>query len=114
MNESIPIRPTDLAPVQDWLGDLRLRIEGWSKQLKLHSSAEWAHLQTTLTKTLSTQRVEQVLRDFLARVGVGPRETDHAIDEALNDLRRRIVAYRRLDSIESYERFLSPPPNMKF
>lgn len=114
MSESISIRPTDLTPIRDWLSDLRVRVDGWSQQIKVHSAAEWTQLHATLAKALSTHRVEQVLRDFLSRVGIRSRETDAALEAALCDLRHRIIAYRRLDTIESYERFLAPPPNLKF
>ncbi len=108
---SIPIRPADLTPVTHWLGELRARVVEWSRGVKDISQDEWNRLQNSVKGAVSTQRVEQVLKDFLTRIGV-PAHTEMT-DSLTLDLKVRVLSYRQGVTIESYPDFLSEPPQIK-
>lgn len=112
-NNPIAIEPRDFAPLQDWFHDLRARFEGWSRSVKETSVQEWAGLQRTVSKALSTQRVEQVLRDFLTRVGVRSAELDDTVEQVMIDLRHRIITFRKGETIEHYQEYLVTPPQIQ-
>ena len=109
---SISIRPSDLAPVTRWLAELRGRVVDWSSGVKAISSEEWNRLQGSVKGALSTRRVEQVLKDFLKRVGVSAR-SEELVGGLSVELRSRILSYREGSTIESYPNFISEPPKIK-
>ena len=114
MQGSISIRSSDLAPVASWLAELRGRVEQWSQGVRAVSSDEWSRLQTSVKGALSTRRVEQVLRDFLHKIGVPARgNTIDSIEDLSIDLKARIISYREGQTIESYAEYVSPPPTIE-
>ncbi len=108
---SIPIRPADLTPVTQWLGELRGRVTDWSRDVKNLTQEEWNRLQGSVKGALSTRRVEQVLKDFLQRIGVAAH-SEVAEDLAV-DLRTRILSYRSGTTIEAYPHYLTEPPKIR-
>ena len=108
---SIPLRPSDLAPVNDWLTELRGRVTRWSDEVRSVSSEEWQRLNATVKSAVSTQRVEQVLKDFLTRIGV-KSHSEEILRGLSAELRSQVVAYRHGQTIEHYANFLSKPPRV--
>ncbi len=111
LDGSIPIRPADLTPVTQWLGELRARLMDWSHDVKNVSQDEWTKLQTSVKVAFSTDRVEEVLKDFLLRIGVSAHS--EAAESFSLELKSRILSYREGATIESYANYLSEPPKIK-
>ena len=112
MAASIPLRPSDLSPVSDWLAEVRGRLEEWGRGMRHVSTEEWRRFQTSVKSAISTQRVEGVLNDFLTRIGV--RSEREAIVEGLTEqLRSRVLHFRQGKTIEDYQNFLSVPPRIE-
>ena len=108
----MPIHPSDLTPVTHWLADLRGRVAKWSTGVRAVSSDEWNRLQGAVRGALSTQRIEQVLRDFLTRVG-DPDRTAPLAEGLSLELKSRILSYREGQTIDSYVEHIMEPPKIK-
>ena len=106
----LPLRPTDYAPIHNWLEELRNRVEGWSQAVKGCSAVDWQRLKKAVSGAISTNRVEQVVSEFLGKIGVRGRKVE--LEDLYSDLTRRVVAHRREVSIENYPQFLSSPPRI--
>ncbi|MEM7167761.1 MAG: hypothetical protein AAF581_20085 [Planctomycetota bacterium] len=108
---SLPLQPTAIAPVREWLDDLRGRLEGWGRDVRRASADEWAHLQSTVASSLATRKVEGALRTFLTRIGLG-QELDSTVAELVSDLRSRVLTHRAGLTIECYQEYLVTPPRI--
>ncbi len=109
-DDALPLRPDETAPVTEWLAELRTRVEGWARGVKQVSSGEWIRLQRAVATAVSKERVQQVLSDFLTRTGTRDATS---IETEVMALRLRILEYRRQDSIDEYDRFVTPPPQLE-
>ncbi len=114
IDESVRIEPADLAPVEEWLEDLRQRVDGLERASRSALGAkEWTRLRGAVKEALSTERASEVLDEFLGRVGV--RQSGGAFAaSAARDLRSRILRHRHELTIESYTHQLRPPPAIEF
>ena len=108
-SDAFPLQASDTQPVTEWLDELRQRVEGWAQDARAVSSEEWTRLQRSVAGSVSKERVEQVLVDFLQRVGL----RQGSVDCDLLDLRERVIAYRRGLTIENYPEYLSAPPQIE-
>ncbi len=107
----ISISPNDMAPVVQWLEEIRDRLEGWSKGIRSASVEEWNRFHTAVTSSLSLRRVEGVLREFLAHIGLTARVSQDEVTHAwIHELRIRVIYYREGLTIESYSNHLVEPP----
>ena len=110
---SISIRPTDMVPVLQWLDEVRGRVDGWSKGVRAASAEEWKKFHKAITQAISVTRVEGVLRDFLGRIGMSSKTKSNLAEEMVLALRMSIIHYREGETIESYQNFLTDPPNVR-
>ncbi len=111
---SISIRPNDMAPVIQWLEEVRGRLDSWSRGVRSSSADEWNRFHAAVTSAISIRRVEKVLREFLARIGLSAKVSTEDVAHAwIHDLRMRVIYYREGETIETYPNHLVAPPMIK-
>lgn len=86
-SESLPLPPTSLAPVREWIDEMRHRLEGWTSD-----AGTW--------------------RAFLTTIGL-KKECATTVEEVECDLRARVTNHRRGLTIECYEQYIVTPPQIK-
>ena len=86
-------------------------LDNWSNAVRSTSADEWNRFHTAVTSAISIRRVEKVLGEFLARIGLSAKVSSEDVAHVwIHNLRIRIIYYREGETIEAYQHHLVAPP----
>ena len=117
MDPAFSLHSGELAPLTEWLDEVRRHVDRLSRQgwdgIKRVSADEWERLHGAVSGAVSAERVQGVLSEFLARVGLrGGTTAEELARREVAELRARIVCFRAGLTIEDYGEYLAPPPRI--